>query len=221
MRPKDNTDTASPSLTLASASPRRHELLALFGLPFRIQAAHIDEARRAGETPEAYATRMSREKAAAVDRAGIIIAADTVVAINNDVLDKPKTAEEARRSLERLRTREHRVITAVTVIYGNTMLTDLAISPVTMRPYTDGEIDAYIASGDPFDKAGAYAIQNADFHPVKGFNHCYANVMGLPLCHLLRMLRRIGIQPPADVPSACQHHLAYACPVYEAILSQT
>ncbi len=87
-----------------------------------------------------------------------------------------------------------------------------------MRPYTDQEIDAYIASGDPFDKAGAYAIQHAGFHPAENFSHCFANVMGLPLCHVTRSLRKLGIDPVNDVPHACQAYLNYECPVFESIL---
>jgi septum formation protein len=87
-----------------------------------------------------------------------------------------------------------------------------------MRPYSDEEIDVYVASGDPLDKAGAYAIQHADFHPVENFSGCYASVMGLPLCHLVRTLCKMGIAPPADVPAACQAHLQYTCPISAAIL---
>jgi septum formation protein len=87
-----------------------------------------------------------------------------------------------------------------------------------MRAYSDKEIERYIAGGDPFDKAGAYAIQNADFDPVAGLTGCYANVMGLPLCHLTTQLRRLGVHPPADVPGACRAATGYACTVHDAIL---
>jgi predicted house-cleaning NTP pyrophosphatase (Maf/HAM1 superfamily) len=100
------------------------------------------------------------------------------------------------------------------------MLTQLADSPVRMRRYSDAEIAATIAGGDPFDKAGAYAIQNVEFHPVEGFDHCLASVMGLPLCHVARMLRQMGTQLPVDIAGACQAHIGYACPVYASILGE-
>jgi predicted house-cleaning NTP pyrophosphatase (Maf/HAM1 superfamily) len=87
-----------------------------------------------------------------------------------------------------------------------------------MRNYSDEEIDAYVLSGDPLDKAGAYAIQNSRFHPVQAMKGCYASVMGLPLCHLLRVLRKMDVQPDADIPAACQSLLQYPCPVSSAIL---
>jgi predicted house-cleaning NTP pyrophosphatase (Maf/HAM1 superfamily) len=122
--------------------------------------------------------------------------------------------------LTQLRGRLHHVYTAVSLLDGQSgeLDTVIACSPVHMRNYGDEEIAAYIASGDPFDKAGAYGIQNADFHPAEGFDHCFANVMGLPLCHLARLMRQRGIEPPADVPAACQSHLGYDCPVFEQIL---
>ena len=87
-----------------------------------------------------------------------------------------------------------------------------------MRDYTDAELEAYVASGDPLDKAGAYAIQNAGFHPVEKFDGCYASVMGLPLCHLARSLKKMGLTPETDVPAQCQATLAYDCSIYDAIL---
>ncbi len=123
--------------------------------------------------------------------------------------------------LARLRGVMHTVTTAVSLLDTRTgqHLSELASSPVRMRPYSDAEIAAYVASGDPFDKAGAYAIQHAGFHPVERFDHCYANVMGLPLCHLTRLLTRVGLPPAVDVPAACQRHTGYTCPVYERILA--
>jgi predicted house-cleaning NTP pyrophosphatase (Maf/HAM1 superfamily) len=98
-------------------------------------------------------------------------------------------------------------------------ITDLACSDVPMRAYTDDEIEAYIASGDPFDKAGAYAIQHKGFHPVENFSQCFANVMGLPLCHVVRTLRKLGVEAPHNVPVLCQAHIHYECPVSEKILT--
>jgi MAF protein len=212
-------------LVLASASPRRRELLALLGFPFKATTTDINEDIRAAEPPEQYALRLSREKAAAAavhaDSDALILAADTIVVDGTDVLGKPADAVEAAAILRRLRGVTHRVYTAVTLwnTASNRTLSDLASSPVQMRRYSDDEITRYIASGDPFDKAGAYAIQHAGFQPADNFIHCMANVMGLPLCHITRMMRRASIEPPADVPAACQAHINYQCPVFESILA--
>jgi MAF protein len=214
----------TPPLVLASQSPRRRELLALLGLPFSQFATQIDEQRQPGETPVDYALRLSREKARAAaekcDQPDVVLAADTIVVDGDDVLEKPADAGEAWAMLTRLRSRSHHVYTALALLDARSgeIDTDIAQSRVPMRNYSDAEIAAYIASGDPFDKAGGYGIQNADFMPSEGFDHCFANVMGLPLCHLTRTLRRSDIDPAADVPAACQAHLRYACPVYEKIL---
>jgi septum formation protein len=213
------------NFVLASRSPRRRELVSLTGLHFRAVATDTHEERRPDEPPVDYARRLSREKAGAARRAldgpALILAADTIVVDGADVLEKPGDADEAAAMLRRLRGRTHHVITGVTLldaITGQTV-TQAARSPVPMRNYTDAEIAAYIGSGDPFDKAGAYAIQHNGFHPAEGFAHCFANVMGLPLCHLTRMLRALGVEPPADVPAACQRALDYGCPVFALILA--
>jgi len=115
----------------------------------------------------------------------------------------------------------HQVYTALTLVDAATgrRVTEVAVTNVPMRDYTDDEIDAYIASGDPFDKAGSYAIQNTSFHPAESLRGCYANVMGLPLCHLLRALRAFSVVPQADVPLLCQHQLQYDCDVTGDILA--
>ncbi|MBN1310934.1 MAG: septum formation protein Maf [Anaerolineae bacterium] len=212
--------------TLASASPRRKELLVLVGLPFETTNADIDERVLSDEAPEDYARRLSREKAQAASKYingnQLILAADTIVVDGYDVLGKPRNAEEAAAILRRLRGRTHQVYTAITLLDTATAqgITDLAGSPVQMRNYSDTEIAEYIAGGDPFDKAGAYAIQHTGFHPVENFGHCMANVIGLPLCHVTRSLREMDIDPPNDVPSACQAHIGYRCPVYARILAR-
>ncbi len=102
---------------------------------------------------------------------------------------------------------------------SGSLITDLCITDVPMRDYTDAEIDLYVATGDPLDKAGAYAIQSPAFHPVERLAGCYASVMGLPLCHLTRSLRKLGIEPKTDISAECQKHLNYDCPVTKAILA--
>ena len=207
-------------ILLASGSPRRRELLALLGLDFTAAAPTVDETRREGESPTDYAGRMSRSKAEAAFRPGVVIlAADTIVVDGGDVLGKPRDEADAWAMLRQLRGRTHEVFTAVTLwdTARDRCITDLARSPVWMRPYTDDEIAAYIASGDPMDKAGAYGIQDPVFHPAEGFADCFANVMGLPVCHVARGLRALGIAAPPDVPARCQAELDYDCPVFQAV----
>lgn len=218
-------------ILLASASPRRRELITLLGLPIETTAADIDETPLEHESAAELAARLSQAKAQSV-LAGlspqssafiIILASDTVVSLDGEPLGKPRDAAEARSMLRRLRNRSHVVFTAITLIdlRHNRSLTDLSSTDVPMRNYSDDEIEMYIASGDPFDKAGAYAIQHAGFNPVDRLTGCYANVMGLPLCHVTRSLRRLGIEPSNDVPATCQRFLRYACPVFGDILRET
>ncbi len=210
---------------LASRSPRRRELFALVAHPFRVAAPEVDERPHPGELPEEYARRLSIEKAqAAVPLAGsdaLILAADTIVVDGDTILEKPLDADHAAAMLRALRGRTHRVLTAVTLFDSAThrSLTQVAASPVHMRAYTDSEIANYIASGDPFDKAGAYGIQHPVFSPARDFDHCFANVMGLPLCHIARMLSELGSPPQVDVPAACQRYIGYNCRVYRRILN--
>jgi septum formation protein len=163
----------------------------------------------------------SAGRPSAAGRVDVIIACDTVVALDGEVLGKPCDASEAIDMLRRLRGRSHTVYSAVTLLEfatGRTS-TDVAETRLVMRTYTDAEIATYVASGDPLDKAGAYAIQHPGFHPVARYQGCYANVVGLPLCHLTRCLRAFRIEPLHDVPAACQAHTGQLCPVYATILA--
>ncbi len=217
--------TVSPSILLASGSPRRRELLSLTGLQFTPVAVNIDETPLPGEPARAYTVRLSQEKArAALSLAAghdLVLAADTTVADGEAILGKPADVAEAWAMLRRLRGRTHQVYTALTLISAATgqQVTEVAVTDVPMRPYTDAEIAAYVASGDPFDKAGGYAIQHPGFRPAVLSSGCFANVVGLPLCHLLRALRRLAQEVPADVPAACQSFFAYNCDVTERILA--
>lgn len=219
------TSQSNPTILLASASPRRRELLALMGLRFTVAPADIDETVQPGETARAYTVRLSQEKAAAlvpIARASgaVVLAADTTVADGDEILGKPVDAQDARAMLQRLRGREHQVISALTLIDSVTgqSVTEVATTDVWMRHYSDDEIEAYIASGDPFDKAGGYAIQNSTFHPAEA-RGCFSNVVGLPLCHLERGLRALGIVPPVSVPGACQDFSRRECDIAGAILA--
>jgi septum formation protein len=215
------------NLLLASASPRRRELIKLLGLPVATTAADIDEVPLPGERADEMARRLSVEKARAASSgillpaSCILLASDTVVSLDGEPLGKPRDAAEARSMLQRLRNRTHQVYTGLALIDTDTdrLVTDLADSAVRMRDYSDEEIEAYIASGDPFDKAGAYAIQHDGFHPADRFDHCFANVMGLPLCHVVRALRQLGVEPINEVPVECQSYLNYQCPVFGKILT--
>lgn len=213
-----------PRLILASNSPRRRQMITWLGWAHRVQAADIDETPRPGEPPADYVQRLAVEKCRAVaarcEAGDVVIAADTTVADGRELLGKPEDPADARRMLKQLRGRAHQVLSAVALSCdgGQTTRVEVCISTVTMRAYSDTELEAYIASGDPLDKAGAYAIQNVEFHPVSAFGGCFASVTGLPLCHLLRALRQLGFEPPADVPTTCQNFYAYACPISAAVL---
>ncbi len=212
-----------PQLVLASNSPRRRDLLSLGGWQFSTQPADVDESILPGEAPSLYVLRLAEMKARACageEHDKIFIGSDTTVVEGDAILGKPADPAEAMRMLQRLRGGIHQVHTGIALYRPSdgTMVTDLCVTNVPMRDYSDAEIEAYVASGDPFDKAGAYAIQHAGFHPVEALRGCYASVMGLPLCHLTRSLRKLGIQPLTDISAACQAHLNYDCPVTAGIL---
>jgi MAF protein len=151
----------------------------------------------------------------------LVIAADTTVADGQEILGKPRDAADAERILRQLRGRIHQVFTGIAVAHNGHLSTDLSASDVPMRNYSDAEMLAYIKSGDPMDKAGAYAIQHAGFHPAENFSDCFANVMGFPLCHLTRTVKKFTLSLPADLPDSCQETIGYQCPVFEQILRES
>ncbi|HLE36306.1 MAG TPA: Maf family protein [Candidatus Acidoferrales bacterium] len=185
-------------LILASSSPRRAEVLADAGFTFEVVAARVDESRRAGEQAEAYVRRLAEAKARAVaggvSPPAIVIAADTVVVMDGEVLGKPASAEDAGRMLRRLSGRTHQVLTGLAVlkIPGGAARVEIETTRVTFAPLTEAEIEAYVASGEPLDKAGAYAIQGRGGRLVARVEGCYFNVVGLPLARLYRILREMG-----------------------------
>ena len=211
-------------LLLASNSPRRKQLLALGNWKFNIVVSDVDESQLAGETPKEYVLRLAQAKALAVakkaDSDNIIIGSDTAVIDGDEILGKPKDEEDAERMLKQLRGHTHQVYTGVAVhrTRDGKMLTEVCITDVPMRAYSDAEIKAYVQTGDPLDKAGAYAIQHPNFQPVESMSGCYASVMGLPMCHVVRTLQKLDVHPSTDVPMACQTLLKYHCPVSETIL---
>jgi septum formation protein len=214
-------------LILASNSPRRRQLIGLTGWAFTSMPANVDEQPFAAEDPQAYVQRLAEEKArstlASLELEGsatnniVIVAADTTVDVDDRILGKPRDAVEADQMLRHLRGRTHQVHTGLAVIElaNRRMYSEVVATEVLMRDYSDAEISAYIASGDPMDKAGAYAIQHSDFHPVDRLQGCYANVMGLPLCHLARMLREI--LPSSTLPPqvVCAGVTGEVCAIYD------
>ncbi len=213
-----------PSLILASASPRRRALLSLLGVPFRVVGSDVEEQQLQGESPREMVMRLSRAKAEAIAagvQGSIVLACDTIVALGEAVLGKPTSPEEAATMLRRLRGREHRVYSGLTVLDEGwqgatesgqwTAACDETV--VHMRRYSEREIADYVASGDPLDKAGAYAIQNAGFHPVARIEGCYASVMGLPLRLVAQALRPFGLPLPHDttVAAACAASTGHPC----------
>ncbi len=183
-------------IVLASASPRRFELLSQLGAPIDVRPADLDEVVLPGEDPVTYVRRLSIEKAAVVavvDHDELIIAADTTVDLDGDILGKPVDADDARGLLTRLAGRTHRVHTGVTVRRGSASATDVTTTLVSFTPITPVGIQWYIATGEPFDKAGGYAIQGAGGMFVAGVHGSVSNVIGLPLTTVIDLARSIGV----------------------------
>lgn len=214
---------------LASKSPRRKALLRNLIDSFLIINPEIKEERQAGESPGTFVMRISELKARAAGykvtslpgRDWLVIAADTIVVDGERILGKPADETQAVAMLTQLRGKVHTVYSGLAVfdISQEKIQTRQVSSQVLMREYTEDEIEAYVASGDPMDKAGAYAIQNQDFDPAPGFSDCYANVMGLPLCHLAVLLNEMDCPIHLDVAEGCQESIGYQCPIYSKILS--
>jgi MAF protein len=215
--------TEKPQLILASNSPRRRQLLSLTGLPFIVSAANVDESTRSNESPADYVLRLAETKAGAVkaDADQIVLAADTTVVNGSDILGKPQDDADATAMLKRLRGHTHQVYTGIALLRKSDglLLKDLCVTDVPMRNYSDDEIRDYVATGDPLDKAGAYAIQHSEFHPVASMEGCFASVMGLPVCHVILLMRKMNLQPNTDFFASCETLLEYDCPVSNAILN--
>lgn len=188
-------DRAAERLVLASASPRRRDLLVAAGFVFDVDPAHIDESRAPDERPAAYAERLAREKAATIARrhpGRLVLAADTIVVLGEQVMEKPADALDAARMLGALSGRAHEVLTAVVVQRDARVRALVARTTVWMRPISAAAIDAYIATGEPFDKAGAYAIQGGAGAFVDRIEGDLDTVVGLSLAAVRAVLARIG-----------------------------
>ena len=205
------------TLILASASPRRKELMASLGLEFQVMAADVPEDQIPGEMAQDMVMRLSLDKTSAlVERLkdGLIIGADSTVVLDGEALGKPVDADDAWRMLRRLSGTQHQVMTGLSVVNAATgdRQTDWMASDIKLRTLSESEIDASIRSGVPFDKAGAYAVQDQELRPAEWWKGCYSNIVGLPLCRLLEMLRALGYSTPdpktLHAPAGC----TVACP---------
>jgi septum formation protein len=177
-------------LVLASASPRRRELLAAAGLVFDARPAAVDETPRPREAPDVYVARLAEEKARAAWRAGeVVLAADTTVVVDNEMLGKPADPADAERMLTRLAGRAHQVLTGYCLFDGVAAQVGVAATQVVFRPMSEDEIAEYAASGEPLDKAGAYGIQGLASKFVDRIEGCYFNVVGLPVSRVYALLR--------------------------------
>ncbi len=209
-------------LLLASQSPRRRHLLKLIGLPFSAISADVDESTITDPEPTINVVKTAELKARAIAcqisspiQPTIIIAADTTVALDQQMLGKPHDIADAKRMLLALRNRTHEVHTGMVLIdmRDGEIITGVHTAVVTMRAYTNKEINTYLATGDSLDKAGAYAIQHPQFNPVSHLQGCYLGVMGISICHLLQMLTQRNISPPTNLTALRHAHPNMTCPL--------
>ena len=182
------------TIVLASQSPRRRELLRNAGIPHIVRPSDIDESRIPGESPRRYVNRLAAEKAGAANpsEGEIVLAADTVVVVDGEIFGKPEDTDDARRMLCALSGRDHVVITGICLVGGDESIIDDEETRVHVLPLEDEDIAAYIASGEPMDKAGAYGIQGLFSKYVERIDGCYFNVVGLPVSLVWKHLSRIG-----------------------------
>jgi septum formation protein len=196
--------SAVPKLVLASASPRRRELLAQAGFTFDVFTADIPEVRKPGEDPIRFVTRLAREKAEAVAERHalppdtIVLGADTIVLVDDEILGKPQDAADAARMLRLLSGRTHQVITGVCLVKGRERQRAAEVTFVRFHTLSDKEIEAYVATGEPMDKAGAYAIQGRAGRWVPRIHGCYFNVVGLPLALVSSMIEGMRSRTVSD-----------------------
>ena len=187
--------TAPPALILASSSPRRRQLLDMLGLEHRVVPPEVDETRKDGEAPADYVVRLACDKAGTVasrEREALVLAADTTVVLGSELFAKPESVADAEGMLRRLAGHTHQVYTGVALARGARVETALDVSDVTFRPLPDAVIAAYVATGEPMDKAGAYAVQGKGAALIEGIRGDFFGVMGLPLRLVLELLERFG-----------------------------
>ncbi|MYC94381.1 MAG: septum formation protein Maf [Caldilineaceae bacterium SB0661_bin_32] len=227
----------TPKVILASNSPRRQQFFHALGIPFLAESADVDESPAPNESPAQVVERLALAKALTVGsrlasfsdtidadppEEVLVIGADTVVAIDGEVLGKPAGAGEAHAMLTRLRARPHQVHTAIAAVLRTEeglkrTRSLLNTTTVEMRPYSDGEIAAYVATGDPLDKAGAYAVQHQRFHPVESVSGCPAGVMGLPAADLIRLLSEFNVTAARSPLQVCPALTGLQCCQRQAV----
>ena len=178
-------------LTLASSSPRRRQLLEMLGIPIRVMPSHIPEVRRPVETPVDYVERLAREKALSV-AGDLVLGADTTVVARDEVLEKPLDAADALRMLRKLQGRTHQVVTSIALVAGETVHQATDVTNVVFRRMDDAFLEAYVGTGEPMDKAGAYGIQGYGAALVERIDGDFFSVMGLPIRLVLELLERVG-----------------------------
>jgi septum formation protein len=207
-------------LILASASPRRRELLGFLGIPFEVDPASVDELLpEIAVAPASLARDLALAKAREIATKypeAFVLGADTIVVLDNRILGKPEDAAEARSTLSALRGRSHQVITAIALLDPTGEWLDHTQTDVHMRDYNDAEIEAYIKSGEPFDKAGSYAIQDPIFQPVERCRGCYCNVVGLPILAVRSLLARADFRLPEFQRQALPYE-CHQCPLLNQI----
>jgi septum formation protein len=185
-------DYTGSVLILASQSPRRAEILRQAGIPFTVRAAPVDESPISGERPDKYVQRLAADKAMAIESGAgeTVLGADTTVVIDGEMLAKPEDAADARRMLGLLAGRRHEVLTGIAIRRGGEVTRDWAATAVWFAAMSDAEIEAYVASGEPMDKAGGYAIQGLASKHIEKIEGCYFNVVGLPIALVYRLLKQ-------------------------------
>jgi septum formation protein len=217
------------NLILGSQSPRRRQLLQLLNMPFTCMVADVDEDSITLPEPAVNVAETARFKAHTIAQNYLhkvgttntstwILTADTTVALGLKMLNKPNDATDAKRMLQSLRNRAHEVHTGVVLHNPVTkkQVSSTHTAVVTMRNYSDTEIDAYVATGDPLDKAGAYAIQHQGFRPVAKLEGCFMGVMGLSICHVLDMMQEVGMKMNVDLTAVSHAHTPYApCKIWQ------
>ncbi len=193
---------------LASSSPRRQELMARLGILYEVVPLPVEEEALEGESPQEMVVRLALAKARAVHRLNpndVILAADTTVFVDGKILGKPRDEAEAREMLLTLKGRTHLVFTGVAVLIPPSLeLIGVKCSSVLMRDYSPEEVEAYVKLGRAMDKAGAYGVQDDDFHPVAGIRGCFTNVMGLPLCLAAELLEKAGFSFGSSPARICE-----------------
>lgn len=219
-------DMRKLNIILASNSPRRKELLGLVNHEFQVDSADVDEGVFGDETPWTYVRRLALEKALTVakrcESGALVLGSDTTVVLDGEIIGKPIDKDDAWKILTALCGKTHQVYTGIAAVNNSTstVVSRVIRTDVPMRVYSDVELEAYIDSGDPMDKAGAYGIQNSDFVAKQELVGCYASVMGFPICAVNSLLIAAGIPIESGIENRCQALIRFKCTVFSEYLTQ-